>query len=269
MNCRAKNRLRTATFLSQLRYVGLLAAIGVFMAFLNPFGSVTDVPLPRAIGYWVSLIIYGGLIGELIAWVIRRIMPKLPVWGYLGVLSLVMTAAVFPGVALEQAYLMHAPIEPGDEALFAFYILLINIAVLSVIILGFRSFGKRSPFLDPAPAEAALSPPPPKTPPAHFLDRLPIKFRTGEVYAVSAEDHYLRVHTNLGEALILMRLADAVRELANIEGLQTHRSWWVAKQGLADVMKGDGKLTLKLKSGAVAPVSRTFAQAVREAGWTA
>ena len=73
------------------------------------------------------------------------------------------------------------------------------------------------------------------------------------VYAVSAEDHYLRVHTSAGETMILMRLADAVRELAALEGLQTHRSWWVAKQGLADVSRGDGKVTLKLKSGVEAP----------------
>ncbi len=47
-----------------------------------------------------------------------------------------------------------------------------------------------------------------------------------------------------------MRLADAVRELASVEGLQTHRSWWVARDGLADTSRANGKLVLKLKSGA-------------------
>jgi DNA-binding LytR/AlgR family response regulator len=84
---------------------------------------------------------------------------------------------------------------------------------------------------------------------------------------VSAEDHYLRVHTSLGETMVLMRLADAVRELASLEGLQTHRSWWVARQGLADASRGDGKVTLTLKSGAEAPVSRTYLRAVKDAGW--
>ena len=50
-----------------------------------------------------------------------------------------------------------------------------------------------------------------------------------ELYAIESEDHYLRVHTSAGQELILMRLADAVRELAGVEGLQTHRSWWVAR----------------------------------------
>ncbi len=104
-------------------------------------------------------------------------------------------------------------------------------------------------------------------PGATFVDRLPVKLRSAEIYAVESEDHYLRVHTSAGQELILMRLADAVRELAGMEGLQTHRSWWVAKQGLADVVKGDGRLTLKLKSGAEAPVSRTYLKTVKESGW--
>lgn len=100
-----------------------------------------------------------------------------------------------------------------------------------------------------------------------LADRLPPKFRSAEVYAVSAEDHYLRVHTSAGETMILMRLADAIRELTTLEGMQTHRSWWVARQGMADAARGDGKVTLKLKSGVEAPVSRTYLKAVKDAGW--
>ena len=99
-----------------------------------------------------------------------------------------------------------------------------------------------------------------------FLERLPVKYRTASLYAVSAEDHYLRVHTSMGEELILMRLADAMRELDGADGLQTHRSWWVAKDGVADSDKEDGKPVLILKSGAHASVSRTFAGAVKAAG---
>lgn len=103
--------------------------------------------------------------------------------------------------------------------------------------------------------------------PSPFAERLPHNLRAADIFAVSAEDHYLRVHTSAGQELILMRLADAIRELKGLDGLQTHRSWWVARQGLADIVKGDGKLALKLKSGADAPVSRTYLKAVRDAGW--
>jgi len=120
----------------------------------------------------------------------------------------------------------------------------------------------------PQPADTRIAPAPaPELAPLAFADRLPPKFRVAEIHAVSAENHYLRVHTSAGEAMILMRLADAIRELAALQGMQTHRSWWVAKQGLAGAATGDGRVTLKLKSGAEAPVSRTYAKAVKDAGW--
>lgn len=99
-----------------------------------------------------------------------------------------------------------------------------------------------------------------------FLERLPVKYRGAELWAVSSEDHYLRIHTDRGEELILMRLADAMRELKGAEGLQTHRSWWVAKGGVADTKRENGKLVLVLRSGKEAPVSRTFQPEVRKAG---
>lgn len=99
-----------------------------------------------------------------------------------------------------------------------------------------------------------------------FLERLPIKYRGAELWAISSEDHYLRIHTDRGEELILMRLADAIRELSGANGLQTHRSWWVAKDGIADTKRDNGKLVLVLKSGTEAPVSRTFLSQARSAG---
>lgn len=97
--------------------------------------------------------------------------------------------------------------------------------------------------------------------PEQFLSRLPTKYRTAQLYAVSGEDHYLRVHTNFGEELILMRLSDAIKELTDYPGTQTHRSWWVAKQGVDATRKENGKMILTLKSGTEAPVSRTFRKA--------
>lgn len=99
-----------------------------------------------------------------------------------------------------------------------------------------------------------------------FLDRLPVKFRRAELWAISSEDHYLRVYTNLGEELILMRLADAVRELDGAAGVQVHRSWWVAKAGVSDARRDNGKLVLVLKNGSDVPVSRTYQAAVKDAG---
>lgn len=104
--------------------------------------------------------------------------------------------------------------------------------------------------------------------PGHaFRERLHLKYRHADIYALSAEDHYLRVRTSAGETLILMRLYDAIRELDGIEGSQTHRSWWVAKGGISDVVRGDGRVALKLKDKTIAPVSRGYSKALKQNGW--
>ena len=108
---------------------------------------------------------------------------------------------------------------------------------------------------------------PANAPPPKFLARLPAKLQGGELYAVEAEDHYLRLHTSLGQDLILLRLADAIAELEGLEGAQTHRSWWVARAAVTEVERGDGRATLTLKDGAEVPVSRGFARQLRAAGW--
>jgi len=112
------------------------------------------------------------------------------------------------------------------------------------------------------PAETHGGSTPPK-----FLERLPLKLRGAEVWAVEAEDHYLRLHTSKGQDLILMRLADAVSELEGIEGAQVHRSWWVARDAIVDAKRGDGRATLTLKDDSEVPVSRTYAGLLRERGW--
>ncbi len=100
-----------------------------------------------------------------------------------------------------------------------------------------------------------------------FRDRLPLHLTGAKLLALQSEDHYLRVHTDLGDALILMRLSDAIAELADVPGAQTHRSWWVARDGVIKSMRGDGKAMLTLRGEIEAPVSRNYLKPLNEAGW--
>ena len=103
-------------------------------------------------------------------------------------------------------------------------------------------------------------------PTARFRERLPVRLRTATIFAVSSEDHYVRVFTDLGDDLILMRIADAVRELSGVAGAQVHRSWWVAREAVADEKRVNGRRFVVLKSGLDVPVSRGFQAAARAAG---
>ena len=108
---------------------------------------------------------------------------------------------------------------------------------------------------DKAPARPAL------------YERLKPSLRSAEIYALSAEDHYVRVITSAGDDLILMRLSDAITEAAPLIGLSPHRSWWAAEGGTAGVKRSGGKVVITLKNDAVVPVSRNGAKALRDAGW--
>lgn len=96
---------------------------------------------------------------------------------------------------------------------------------------------------------------------------MPAALRDAELLAIEAEDHYLRLHTDRGSALILMPLSEAVAMLDGMDGLRTHRSWWVARGAVVEAARGNGRARLTLKNGLQAPVSRTYAPELRRSGW--
>jgi len=104
-----------------------------------------------------------------------------------------------------------------------------------------------------------------QTQPQHtpaFYARLPFALGT-DIISVSAQDHYVEVTTAKGTTLILLGLNDAIEELAGLDGLQIHRSHWVAKQAALKLRRKSGKLMLELVDARLLPVSRTFGPTVR------
>lgn len=236
--------------------LAFFAAIGAFMAIVNPFNAAQQSSILLRFVYWTGLIAVGGVAGRLGFHLAPHIQN--PAHWALGVLC----ASISSALAVTLVIYTLAVIEYGSEAVPISEIVPIY-GFVFVIALAISSVAYLFDQVKDAELAEAVSPDPAKK----FLERLPIKYRTAELYAVSSEDHYLRVHTSMGEELILMRLADAMRELENADGLQTHRSWWVAKAAVTDLKKENGKLTLVLQSGAEVPVSRTYTKAVKDAGF--
>ena len=99
------------------------------------------------------------------------------------------------------------------------------------------------------------------------LSRLPVHLQEAELYALSAEDHYVRVHTSKGVEMVLMRLSDAISEAGGVMGVQTHRSWWVAKSAIDDIQSKRRSAELTLKNGVKVPVSRNALKVLKDMGW--
>ncbi|RYF90911.1 MAG: LytTR family transcriptional regulator [Caulobacteraceae bacterium] len=237
------------------RGVGLALLVGVFLALTGAF-ETSETGLPVRLGYWTLMMLAGSLTGVGISIFIERVgwLEERPwVQGTLIVLLIAppLTLLVW---AISMIFFCDCGLPLARLPGFVTPVLVVTVAMTAL-----NYLIRRKPYETHAAGAGA--------PPPRFLDRLPARLRGAELYAVSAEDHYLRLHTSKGQDLILMRLSDAVAELEGIEGARTHRSWWVARQAVTGARRGDGRATLTLKSGVEAPVSRAYAGALREAGW--
>lgn len=227
---------------------------GVFLALAGAFDS-SDIPLPTRLVYWVGLMGVGAVIGTLIG---HFLTPK----PWLGRRPIAAGVLIGASLSLPMSLLVAGTSSLLNHRPFDLRVAIVVFPSVIAVSLGMTAISyllHRRPAETHATAEGA--------PPPVFLERLPAKLSGAEVWAVEAEDHYLRLHTSRGQDLILMRLSDAVRELEGIEGAQTHRSWWVARDAVTEVERGDGRATLTLRDGTQAPVSRAFARTLREAGW--
>ena len=244
------------------RGAGVSVGLGLIFAWFGVY-QTSQFPFAERVIYWTGLMMLGIVSGTLISPLIEDwLMPRAHPAAQVGVASLLISLPVTLGLAMIKAAGDGILAPPAWWLEQYTYVLVITVLLTSMAWV-IENYAKRTATTAPL-APSAIAP---AATTAAFTDRLPAKFRAADILAVSAEDHYLRVHTSAGETMILMRLADAIRELTGIEGLQVHRSWWVARNGFAETNRDDGKLTLKLKSGAEAPVSRTYAKAVKDAGW--
>jgi DNA-binding LytR/AlgR family response regulator len=101
----------------------------------------------------------------------------------------------------------------------------------------------------------------------NFRLRLSARRRAAKLIAIEAEDHFVRVHTDIGSELVAMRFSQALDELSRAYGYRLHRSWWVAADAIEGVRWRRGSGEVRLAGGIVAPVSRSYAAALKSAGW--
>lgn len=239
------------------RQIALIAGLGLLFAWFGVYNT-GQLAFPTRFAFWCTTIAVGVIAG---AWLMPEIFERRLATQHIAIriaaAAIAISVPVTITLLLIHRFAFGENIGPADWPLQFAYVVVVSLVITSIS--AFADIFQKTIATQGASEPNAAAP--------AIVDRLPARLRTADIYAVSAEDHYLRVHTSAGEELILMRLSDAIRELDGIEGLQTHRSWWVARDGLADAQRDNGKLVLKLKSGAEAPVSRTFSQSVRSAGW--
>ena len=237
--------------------VAMMAAIGLLMGFLGPFAS-ERAPIVGRYVYWMICMVGGGLIGVVLDALLE---PRLPgAWRRAVLVSVLMTPLVALHVLATEHLVMGGPFGWGGYLRLLWQVWPISLAVMVVRTLVWRRLPTR------VETRTVVAAPLPEAE-AAFRRRLSARRRCARLLAVEAHDHYLKVHTDAGEELITLRFADALAELDRAHGWRVHRSWWVAAEAIEGVRWRRGAGEVRLAGGLEAPVSRTYAPVLKEAGW--
>lgn len=95
------------------------------------------------------------------------------------------------------------------------------------------------------------------------MDRPKLLERIGQSQAttisrVTVRDHLLDVYTDAGVQTLRLRFGDAISELDGLEGMQVHRSHWVARAAVRQLVRERGRVFIEMQDGEMVPVSRGF-----------
>lgn len=266
-----------AASLKQRTVRGLVigAMASVVLALLGAMGT-DAAPLGLRLLYWAAVIMPGSLLGLAVTWAVQKWggLARYRWWEAAMVAVLVAVPHTFVVIVASALMFDFTMITASTIVQFGLAVLLVSAVLTAINYLAsppaFEVAADKLPVLSPAtllPATAVMSAVPARTMPPAFADRLPPRLRAGRLQAIAAEDHYLRVHTDLGNDLVLMRIGDAAALLETLPGARVHRSWWVARDAVTGSRSTNGNIMLELAGGLEVPVSRSAKRDLAADGW--
>jgi len=259
-----------------LRLLGVAAGCGVLLGVLGPFGSFLNGSFAVLLAHWVvDTTLAAALAGVIVPPLFRvgRAL-RLP-WA----LSLLLSLALFSVPVALLARLEAGWVWPGQTAhlqLWDWYgqALFVSLCVTGVwLLLGARpaspaASDESAPMVgEGAPSASGAETASPPVPAVLSADTSPTPHaRADATLCLQMEDHYVRIHHPSGSQLELMSLQDAIGRFGS-DGLQVHRSWWVASRAVIRAEREGRNWRLRLSNGIAVPIARNRIAAVRARGW--
>lgn len=244
----------------------IVGASVLITAMAGPYFTLARLSFPERLVYWGTTVTVSAMLMTFLS-VYSYWMTEAYRWNWIFVAMLAGTAGILPVVGtLYLAEGLATGFAPGwfDTAGFASLIMsvappLISVTLAVNALINFQrneqTTERLQTTIDDAYAKAPLTMLQNKLP--HHLGH--------EIISVQAQDHYVEVTTTEGNAMVLMRLGDAVRDLEPLGGIQVHRSWWINLAYVTRTGKGPSGPELILSSDQKIPVGRSFRSALRKA----
>ncbi|MBM3646191.1 MAG: LytTR family transcriptional regulator [Alphaproteobacteria bacterium] len=243
--------------------------LAVVMAVTGPFGSYRATSLGIRLIYfvatglliWLQVLGFAALIAQVEATERWSITLRMALTGILAAIPATVEIILLHGWLVRPTPFSAAlEIYPQTAFLTAVIAVVVGLFIEQRLHAAADSERARVAAIATAGAAAAAAP--------DFFRRIPPALGR-DLIALEMEDHYLRIHTALGSDLILLRLRDALTELGPSRGRQVHRSWWVAEGAVETIDRNSRRPVLVLRNGLRVPVSKTYQEPLRQAGWLA
>jgi hypothetical protein len=258
---------------------------GLVVGFLGPFGTFENLQLTWRLAFWLSAIVGGYLFHMPLYWLGRFIVESKGWSIWIAIVGSAFVAAL-PTTVLVNGIAVSLLKTATTDSVTTLYPMVLAIS-LPLQLIGHLTAFKGPADIAPARFDSAdtqvataqsLEPVntpslpelarPPSAPlqTSPFFARLPGRLGK-DLLCLQMEDHYVRAFTAVGSEMILMRMADAARELEGYDGLLVHRSFWVARDAVAGWTRDGKNLTLRLSNNKNIPVARDRQAQVKAAGW--
>ncbi|MEO9468033.1 LytTR family DNA-binding domain-containing protein [Parasphingorhabdus sp.] len=247
----------------------VMAGIGLILGLLGPFGTYA-MPTALRLVYWIGFILVGYAIFRPITRVAGWLDDSTPI-PFPAAIIMAVAVASLP-LALLIGFAINGITMDGSMLGAGFALLYVQCAGIGIAIFLLMRviFPDGDGSADPATADGQSHAKPDMNHfdgiPVKLLDRLPAGFPK-KISALGVEDHYVRVLTPERTEMLLMRLGDAIAEMDGIEGMQVHRSWWVARSAIMTSKRDGRNLRLVLDCGLEVPVSRAYVAPLKQTGW--
>lgn len=258
--------------LTSPRLAATFAVVVLLFAVTGPFDTLAGMNFPERLGYWLAAqagswllaltlsALADGLLQDLVpARLVRFILGSLAAAPLIGI-YIVTLQHVLRDFPLDVTTVLTMTLQSLPLCLIFCVLSYMTMPVQVTAAETQASVASEPPPAVAPPASVSLSAADRKPP---LLQRLSPQNR-GALRHLSVEDHYTVVTTSRGRELILLRFADAMAETAPVEGLQVHRSHWVAKSAVSGLVRRDGKRLVKLDDGQEVPISRPYLASARE-----
>lgn len=232
------------SYLSRPLFWSILMVVTLICFASGPFGTFEHLPTGLRLIYWVIIVIAGGILGLIFGAILQ--INRWQSFQMIALTSICFAICMTIAVIIV-SYAVLSPLDKYPGA-------------LSFVTLSFPTSGILFFFIHylvqnigNLPAQNNIS-----ASRAPLFARLDTYRHAKKIYALIAQDHYVEVVTEQGSELCLIRLNDAIKEAIPQEGMQIHRSHWVALEAIETAhIKGTSPHVI-LTTGQELKISKTY-----------